>query len=91
MEPKVSKYLFIDMHDNKEGQDLEKYQDKDSRYVFLLLYPQNESNGPTDLGEGTRSLNHLLCISKLPHQIIANFVLEFLGGGGLKAQKNNLY
>lgn len=34
-----------------------------------------------------KSLNYLVCISKLLHQIIANFVLKFPGRKSSKAQK----
>ena len=58
------------MDDYKQGQNLDKYKDenkgKDIGYVPLpfitLPPPQQESNHPTDMDKGTRSLNHLLCI-----------------------------
>ena len=87
IEPRVSKRPRVDEYDNEEVQGLDEYQSKGGRYVLLLPCPQKESNHLTDLGEVIRSLNHLVCISKLPYQIIANFVLEFPGGKGSKAQK----
>lgn len=74
MEPRASKPPSVDAHDNKKGEDLKKYQSKTGRYVPLLFCLQKESNRPTDLGKVIRSLNHLVYIPKLPHQIIANFV-----------------
>ncbi len=61
------------MHNNKEGQSLDKYEGKgkgeDVRYVPLPFVtpppPRKESNRPTDMGEGTRSRNHFVCISKI--------------------------
>lgn len=78
-------------HDNEEEQSSDKYQDSGDKYIPLPLHPQKESNRLTDLGEATRSLNYLVCIPKLPYQIIANFMLEFQGRKGSKAQKKNLY
>ena len=71
-ESSVSKCPRLDVYDNKEGQGLEEYEGESEgeRYVlFPLIAPhpplQRESNRPTDLGEGTRSLNHLVCILKI--------------------------
>ena len=60
MEPKTSKWLHVDEHDNKEKQGLDKYQGKDGKYVPLFLCSQKKSNRQTDLGEGTKRLNHLV-------------------------------
>lgn len=87
-EPSALKRLRMDEHDNEEGQSSDKYQDKSGRYVRLLPRPRKESNRLTDLGEGIRSLNHLVCIPKLSHPIIANLMFEFPGRGGSKARKN---
>ena len=57
---RASKRPRVDEHDNKEGQRSDKYQDKSARYVPLPPYPQKESNRITDLGKGTKSLNHLV-------------------------------
>ena len=86
-EPKTSKCPRVDRHNSEEGQSSEKYQDKGGRYVPLCPYPQKESNRPTDLSKGTKSINHLICIPKLPYRITTNFVLEFAGRKGSKAQK----
>ena len=77
----------MDTHDNEKGQSLDKYQAKGGRYVLFPLLPQKESNRPTNLGEETRSLTHLVYIPKLPYHVIAKFALEFPGGGGSKAKK----
>ena len=86
-EPRASKCLRVDVHDNEEGKGSDEYHSKGNRYVPLSPLPQKKSNRPTNLGEGIRSLNHFVCIPKLPHQVIANFALEFLGGEDLKAKK----
>ncbi len=62
------------MHDNEEGQSLDEYEgegdEEDVGYVALPFValpppPRKESNRPTDMGDGTRSLNHLVCIPKI--------------------------
>ena len=60
IEPKASKRVCVDEHNNEKGQGSDKYQDKSGRYVTLPPRPQKESNRPTDLGERTKSLNHLV-------------------------------
>ena len=71
MEPKSSKYQRLDLHDNKEEEGLDKFKGEDERenikYVFFLFvaHPQKESNRPTDIGKGTKNLNHLVCIPKI--------------------------
>lgn len=69
MESSISKYH---MHDNEEEQSLDKYEseDKGKRYIlFSFITPlstlQRESNRLTNLGEGIKSLNHLVCILKI--------------------------
>ena len=66
-EPKASKREQMDKHDNEEGQGLDEYQGKDDRYVPLPPCSQKESNRLTHLGKRIKSLNHLVCIPKLPH------------------------
>ncbi len=61
------------IHDNEEGQSLDKYESesegKDIRYIlfpFIAPLPlQKESNRPTDMDKGIKSLNHLIYISKI--------------------------
>lgn len=62
------------MNDNKEKQSLDKYEDENKKkyikyvlfpFVTSLLLPQKESNRSTDMSKGTKSLNHLVCISKI--------------------------
>lgn len=62
------------MHDNKIGQDLDKYEgkskDKGVRYILFLFADlfspfQKELNCPTDLGKRIKNLNHLIGISKI--------------------------
>ncbi len=70
-EPRVSKRQRVGVHNNEEGLSLDEYEDEkeDIRYVSLpfvtFLPPRKESNRPTDMGEEIRSLNHLVCISKI--------------------------
>ncbi len=89
--PKVYKCLRIDESEN-EKQDLNKYEGEVDRYVplpptLLLPPPQKESNRPSDLDKGTRSLTHLICIPKIASQGIANFTSEFPGRKGSKPKK----
>ncbi len=60
------------VHDDEEGLSLNEYEDEGENvgYVPLLFVaspplPQKESNRLTDMGEETRSLNHLVCIPKI--------------------------
>lgn len=68
---RVEKSQRLDERDDEEGQGLDKYEGEGEgdRYVSLPfitpLPPQKKSNRPSDLGKGTRSLNHLLCIQKI--------------------------
>lgn len=73
------------MYNNEKEQHLDEYQDNGDRYILLLLPLEKESNRPTNLGKETKSLNHLICIPKLPHQVIVNFAFGFANGEGLKA------
>ncbi len=64
-EPRGSKRQRLDGRDNEEGEDLDEFESEDERedigYVLLpfVAPPQKESNRPTDMGKGIRSLNHL--------------------------------
>ena len=78
----------MDTHNNEKGQDLDKYQDKGGSYVPLCPLPHIESNRPTNLGERTKILNYLVCISKLSYLVIANFALEFSNRRGSKTKKH---
>ena len=97
-EPKGSKRQCLDERDDEKGNSLDEDEAEieGARYVpspFVPLppLPQKVSNRLSDLGEGTRSLNHLICIPKICYSRSANFALEFPGRGGSKAQKKNLY
>ena len=97
-EAKGSKRQCLDEYDDEEGNSLDEDESEIevARYVLppfipLLPLPQKVSNRPSDLGEGTRSLNHLVCIPKICYSRSANFALEFPGRRGSKAQKKNLY
>ena len=71
MESRGSKCQRLYMHDNKEKKSLDKFKGEGKRedieYVFLLFIAllQKESNRLTDMGKRTKSLNHLVCISKI--------------------------
>ena len=80
--------------DNEEGNGLnkDKGEIEGSRYVPSLFVPlsplpRKVSNRLSDLGEGTKSLKHIVCISKICYSRSANFALEFPGRRGSKAQK----
>ena len=71
-ESSVSKCQRLHVHDNEKGQGLDKYKGecKDEKYVLFPFItppcpPQKELYCPTDLGEGTKSLNHLVYILKI--------------------------
>lgn len=85
IKPKALKRPYVDKYDNKERQGLDKYQNSSGRYIPLSSCLQKELNRLTDLSKRIKSLNHLICISKLSYQIITNFLLEFLDKEGLKA------
>ncbi len=63
----------MDVHDDKEEQSLVKYkcedEEKDIEYVSLpFVTPpplRKESNRLTDIDDGTKSLNYLVCIPKI--------------------------
>lgn len=80
----------MDVHNNEKGQDLDKFQDKDGKYISLLFFLQKESNCLTNLSKGTRSLNYLIYILKLLYQVITNFALEFPGKKSLKTKKKSI-
>lgn len=70
MESRVSKRQYVDMYNNKKRQSLDEYKSKskgeDVRYIPLPFLPfQKESNYPINIGEQTKSLNHLVYISKI--------------------------
>lgn len=50
----------MDDKDNIERPNLERYQNKDDKYVFLHFCPQNKLNCLTDLGKETRSLINII-------------------------------
>ncbi len=70
-EPRGSKRQRLDVRDDEEGEGLDEFESEgekeDIGYILLpfVAPPQKESNRPTDIDEGTRSLNHLVCISKI--------------------------
>ena len=91
---KRSKCQRLDERDNEKGNSLDKDESEieGARYVlppFVPLSPLSRkvSNRLSDLDEGTRSLNHLVCIPKIFYSRNANFALKFPGRRGSKAQK----
>lgn len=89
---RVYKCQRIDESDN-EKQGLDEYESEINGYIFLppacpLSLPQKKSNRLSDLDKRTRSLIHLICISKTANQRIANFASKFPGRKGLKSKKN---
>ena len=92
-EPRVWKRQRLDERDNEEknGLDEDEGEIEGAKYVsspFIpLLLPQKMSNRPSNLGKGTKSLNHLIYVPKICYSRSANFALEFPGRGGSKAQK----
>ncbi len=70
-EPRISKRQRVNVYDDKEGLSLDEYEGEgeDIGYIPLLFValppPRKKSNRPIDMGEGTRSLNHLVCIPKI--------------------------
>ncbi len=71
MEPRGLKRQRLDAREDEEGEGLDEFEGegegKDIGYVPLpfVALSQNGSNRPTDIGEGTKSLNHLVCIPKI--------------------------
>ncbi len=71
MVPRSSKRQRLDSCDDEEGEGLDEFEGEsegeDIGYVPLpfVAPPEKESNRPTDMGEETRSLNHLVCIPKI--------------------------
>ena len=65
------KWQRLDLRDNEEEEGLDGFEDEDEEedigYVFFPFVnpPQKESNHPTNVDEGIKSLNHLVCISKI--------------------------
>ncbi len=64
------KHERLDLHDDEKGEGLDEFEsegkEKDIGYVPLpfVAPPRKKSNRLTDIGKGTRSLNHLVCIPK---------------------------
>ena len=64
IELKGSKYQQLDLHDNKEEESLNEFENEGEiesiGYVLLpfVALSQKESNRPIDMGKGIRSLNH---------------------------------
>ncbi len=71
MEPRGLKHQRLDACDDEEGEGLDEFEGEgegeDIGYIPLpfVAPPRNGSNRPTDMDEGTRSLNHLVCIRKI--------------------------
>lgn len=62
----------MDKHDNEEKNNMDEYKGEivGARYVLLPFialpsFSQKESNRPSDLGEETKSFNHLVYIPKI--------------------------
>ncbi len=70
-ESRDSKRQWLDARDDEEGEGLDEFEGEGERedigYVPLpFIAPlQKESNRPTNMGEGIKSLNHLVCIPKI--------------------------
>ncbi len=66
-----SKCQRLDACDDEEEEGLDEFEGESERedigYVPLpfVAPPQKELNRPTDISEGTRSLNYLVCIPKI--------------------------
>ncbi len=66
-----SKRQRLDLRDDEVGEGLDKFESEDEGedigYVLFpfIAPPRKESNRLTDIGEGTRSLNYLVCIPKI--------------------------
>ena len=71
IELRGSKHQRLDLRDDEEEEGLDKFEGKsegeDIGYVlFLFIAPlQKESNCVTNIGKGTKSLNHLVYIPKI--------------------------
>lgn len=71
IEPRDSKYQRWDVRNDEEGESLDEFEgegeEDDIGYVSLpfVTLPWKKSNRLTDMGEGTKNLNHLVCISKI--------------------------
>ena len=96
MELKRPKRQHLDERDDEEGNGLDKDEGEieDARYVpplFVFLSPllRKVLKRPSDLGKGTMSLNHLICIPKICYSRSANFALDFPNRESLKAQKKS--
>ena len=71
MEPRGSKQQRLDLHDNKEEENLDEFEGENKKegigYVPLpfITSLRKESNHSTNMGKETRSLNHLVYIPKI--------------------------
>ena len=88
---KGSKRQRLDERDNEEGNGLDKHKNeiKGARYILspfvpLFLLSQKVSNRPSNLSKVIKSLNCLVCISKIYYSRSANFTLKILGKEGSK-------
>ncbi len=98
--PRVSKCQRLGVHDDEEGQSLDKYEGEDEGedvgYVLLSFVappppPQKESNRLTDMGKGTRSLNHLVCIPKIGLSYNCKFCVRVPRQRVFKSKKTKPY
>lgn len=64
MKLNISKYQYIDKHNNKKGQDLDQYEQKSDEYIFLSFSPPKKLNRQKDLIKKKKSLNHFVYILK---------------------------
>ena len=76
--------------DDSENEKSQRFIDYESdRYISLPpTLPQRESNCPSNLGEGTRSLIHLVNISKNQYYEKSSLALEFPDRRGTIATKD---
>ncbi len=70
-EPRGSKRQRLDVCEDEEGEGLDEFEGEGEKenigYIPLpfVAPSQKESNRPTDMGKGAKSLNHLVCIPKI--------------------------
>lgn len=58
--------------------------------IFLFFFSSKRKKLLKKFNKKIKSLNHLVYISKLVYQKIANFILKFLGRRDLKAKKKSI-